>query len=76
MTNVADRAGIHRDTIYALMKGERVSERTQYALTRVMSEIAEETAANSKTRIMSVSLSHGLPTLHIGIQATPILRKR
>lgn len=75
-TEIARRAGIHRDTIYALLNGEQVSERTQYALTRVMREIEVETACNTKTKLMSVSLNQGAPRLHIGLQAAPILSKR
>ena len=76
MTDIARRAGVHRDTIYALLNGEQVSERTQYALTRVMREIEEETACNAKTRLMSISLSQGGARLHIGLQAASILSKR
>ena len=63
MTEVARRSGIHRDTLYALMSGERISERIQYALTRVMREIRDETAGNTQTRLMSISLSQGSPRL-------------
>lgn len=76
MTDIARRAGIHRDTIYALLNGDKVSERTQYSLTRVMRDIEEETASNTKTRLMSISLNQGVPKLHIGLQAAPILSKR
>ena len=76
MSDLAKRAGIHRDTIYALLNGDNVSERTQYALTRVMREIEQETASNTKTRLMCIGLNQGVPRLHIGLQATPILRKR
>ena len=76
VTDVAKRAGVHRDTIYALLNGEHVSERTKYALTRVLREIEEETFGYTKTRLMSISLNQGGPRLHIGGQAAPILRKR
>ena len=76
ISDIAKRAGIHRDTIYALLNGDNVSERTQYALTRVIREIEEETASNTKTKLMSISLNQGVPRLHIGLQATPILTKR
>jgi hypothetical protein len=75
MTDIARRAGIHRDTIYALLNGDKVSERTQYSLTRVMREIEEETAGYTKTRLMSISINQGGPRLHIGLQAAPILIK-
>jgi len=76
MTEIGRRGGIHRDTIYALLNGDNVSERTQYALTRLMREIEDETASNTKTRLMSISFNQGVPKLHIGLQAAPILCKR
>lgn len=76
MTDIARRAGIHRDTIYALLNGDKVSERTQYSLTRVMLDIEEETASNTKTRLMSISLNQGVAKLHIRLQAAPILSKQ
>ena len=76
LTQVAKRAGVHRDTIYALLNGEQVSDRTQYALTRAIREIEEETAGYTKTRLMSISLDQGTPRLHIGLRTTPILRRR
>ena len=39
IVDIANRAGIHRDTIYALLNGDRVCGRTQYALSRVMQEV-------------------------------------
>jgi hypothetical protein len=76
LADISARAGVHRDTIYALLNGEHVSARTQYALSRVMREIEEETASNTKTRLMSISLNQGVPKLHIGLQAAPVLSKR
>lgn len=75
MSELARRAGVHRDTIYAVMKGDRINERTQYALSRVMREIEEETAGKPQTRLLSVNLSQGTPRLCIGLQEFPILRK-
>ena len=74
MTDVAKRAGVHRDTIYALLNNEHINERSQYALTRVMREIDTEYAGKTKTRLMSISLGQHGPTLSIGLQQTPILR--
>jgi hypothetical protein len=76
MTEIARRAGIHRDTIYALLNGHNVSERTQYALIGVMREIEEETAGSTKTRLMSISFNQGVPRLHIGLQAALLIGKR
>ena len=75
LADIAARAGVHRDTIYALLNGEHVSARTQYALSHVMRKIEEEGVGYTKTRLMSISLSQGVPRLHIGLQAVPILSK-
>ena len=75
-TDIARRSGIHRDTIYALLNGESVSVRTQYALSRVLCEIEQETRDQFKTRLLSVSLCERSPKLHIGLQCKPVLLKR
>ena len=76
LTELASRAGIHRDTIYALLKGERVCQRTQYALSRVLSEVEVETALLPKTRLMSVALKNGSAGLQIGLGQQPLFRHR
>jgi hypothetical protein len=76
ITEVAERAGLHRDTIYALLNGERVSERTQYALSRVLREVEQETSLTPKTKLMSLSFNQGGVSLHIGLANRPLLCKR
>lgn len=76
ITNIANRAGCHRDTIYALLNGDRVCQRTQYALSRVLQEVDQETCLTPKTRLMSLSFHQGGVSLQIGLGKQPLLSKR
>jgi DNA-binding transcriptional regulator YhcF (GntR family) len=76
ISELANRAGIHRDSIYALLQGDLISLRTQYALSRAISEIDEELVDHQKTRVMTVRLGPRGPGLMIGASSTPILAKR
>ena len=76
LSSIAKRAGIHRDTIYALLSGDRVCKRTQYALSRVLHEVEQETFMTPKTKLMSVSFYQGGVSLHIGLGNRPLLTKR
>ena len=67
LTEVASRAGVHRDTLYACMAGDRINLRSQYALSRVITEVEEEMQRNARTRLMSISLASGQAQLRFGI---------
>lgn len=67
LTELANRAGVHRDTIYALLNGDRVCQRTQYALSRVLREVEQETSLTPKTKLMSLSFNQGGVSLQVGI---------
>ncbi len=75
LVSIARRAGIHRDTIYAVLAGERINARSQYALSRAVQEIEEETRGVPQTRLMH--LQFGAQGTHIGFGAnlTPMLRR-
>jgi len=73
MTSIAERAGVHRDTLYALLKGERICPRSQYAIDRAMREIEEENAGITKTKVMNVTLGADGPRLGFGISSRPLL---
>lgn len=73
---LAQRAGIHRDTIYALLRGDRVSDRTQYALSRVLREVENETSHLTKTKLMSLSFNQSGVSLQIGLGNKSLLSKR
>ena len=76
IVEVANRAGIHRDTIYALLNGDKVCQRTQYALSRVLREVELETAQLPKTKLMSVTFKNGCAGLQIGLGKQPLFRHR
>ena len=76
IVDIANRAGIHRDTIYAVLKGDRICGRTQYALSRVLQEIEVETASIPKTRLMSVTFKNGSAGLQIGLGSQALFRHK
>jgi predicted transcriptional regulator len=67
MTDIANRAGIHRDTVYSVLQGNRINERTQYALSRVLEEIQEECKNKPQTKLMNISLTSGGVKLGFGV---------
>ena len=73
LSDIALRAGLHRDTLYALLDGDRVEARTQNGLSRVVREIEDETAATNKTRLLSIRIEGGAPRLRIGLDSRKIL---
>ena len=74
LTEVANRAGVHRDTLYACMAGDRINLRSQYALSRVITELEEEMQGKVRTKLMSVSLTSGQAQLRFGIGPTILSR--
>ena len=67
ITEVANRAGVHRDTVYACVAGDRINVRSQYALSRVITELEEEMQGKTRTKLMSISLAGGQARLRFGI---------
>jgi hypothetical protein len=49
------------------MAGDRINLRSQYALSRVITEVEEEMQGNARTRLMSISLASGQAQLRFGI---------
>jgi DNA-binding transcriptional regulator YhcF (GntR family) len=76
MTDIAKRAGVHRDTLYALLKGEHINIRSQYALSKAVNQLHSELVNKQKTKLMNVSLSPQGARLGFGVQATPMFRSR
>ncbi len=64
--HVAVLAGIHRDTIYALLSGDHIWIRSQYALTKALRELSE-TCEPARTKVMHVKLGPGGPKLGFGV---------
>ncbi len=71
---IADLAGVHRDTLYALIDGDRISIRSQYAISKAIKEIEAQTAGQTKTRVISVDLTSAGPKLSFGINKQNIFR--
>jgi hypothetical protein len=67
ITEIANRAGVHRDTLYACINGDRINERTQYALSRALEDIEIENQGKSKTKIMSIALRKNGVHLNFGL---------
>lgn len=65
MKELAERAGLHRDTLYAAINGDRISEISQIRLSRMLDKLAEEPSAPS--RVMHVRLGPQGPSLGFGI---------
>lgn len=79
LSEIADMASIHRDTLYVAMGGEnRISPTTQARLSviieRVESDLRER--GPQRTRVMHLTLSGHEAALHFGGAATPLFRKR
>ena len=75
IAEIARRAGVHRDTIYALLAGERISDRSQYALSRAVQEVAEETRGVPQTRLMHLQFGAQGTQIGFGTNLAPMLRR-
>ena len=71
---IADLAGVHRDTLYCLINGDRISIRSQYAISKAIKEVEAQTANQTKTKVMSVDLTATGPKLSFGINKLNIFR--
>jgi hypothetical protein len=62
---LAAKAGVHRDTLYALIAGDKVSERSQNAISKALIEVMES-HRNQPSRLLTIELSGGRPQLRLG----------
>jgi hypothetical protein len=67
VSDIAERACLSRQTVYALLRDERpeFGARAQIRLSRVIQQISAD-PAYQQTRLMRLSLSPDGPRLHIG----------
>ena len=65
LAELADRAGLHRDTLYQAINGERISQISQIRLERMLKRLAEEPQAPS--RLMHVNINKNYPVLGFGV---------
>ena len=74
ITSIADRAGIHRDTLYEAING-RMSETTQRRLSIVIERLEAELVGKTRTKLAHVTIANNQIRLGFGISNIPILRK-
>jgi len=75
LTELAAIAGVHRDTLYALMAGDRVNERSQYAISKALTEV-RESKWNQSSRLLSIDLGSDGPRLKFGFVDKDIFSRR
>jgi len=75
LKELATIAGVHRDTFYALMDGDRVNERSQYAISRALAEVMES-QWNQPSRLLSIDLAGDGPRLKFGFANKNIFSRR
>ena len=74
LSELAERAGLHRDTLYQAINGERISQISQIRLERILKQIASEPQPPS--RLMHVNINKGYPVLGFGVGPMLKLSKR
>ena len=69
ISKIADRAGISRQTLYALLRNERseFGEVAQIRLSRAIAQISAD-PAYQHSKLMRVSFSSGTPRLQFGFR--------
>jgi hypothetical protein len=65
ISELADRAGLHRDTLYQAIAGQRISQVSQTRLERILQRLSEE--AQPPSRLMHVKIGHHGVSLGFGI---------
>jgi hypothetical protein len=74
ITDIARRAGCHRDTIYALLEGNRISGHIQHALSIVIERLEVENNHLKRTNLFNVQLSATGPKIGFGTSVQPLFR--
>ena len=67
LTEIARRSGVHRDTLYALIQGDKINERSQYALSKAVRQIEEECSVKQRTKLMHIQFIGDIPHLMFGV---------
>lgn len=65
LSELAERAGLHRDTLYQIINGERINQISQIRLERMLKKLAEEPQPPS--RLMHININRGNPVLGFGV---------
>jgi len=67
ITEIAEYAGCHRDSIYALLNGDQVAYPTQYALSKAVKHFDEVCQQSPKTNLMHISFGPNGVKLGFGV---------
>ena len=74
ISELAKEAGLHRDTLYAAIAGDRISEVSQIRLSKMLDRINEQQPSFS--RLMNISISSNGPKIGFGLNQNNILRPK
>jgi len=77
LKSVSERCSLDRSTLYACIDGDHIELHSQIRLSRVIKDIEEERLASGSkpSRIFSIAVKSGVPTIGIGISINPLLRR-
>lgn len=75
LTEIATTSGLHRDTLYALMAGQKINERSQYAISKALKQVME-TQWNQPSRLLSINLANDGPKVKFGFSNKNLLSRR
>ncbi len=75
VTDLAELAGISRQSVWNCMRGERICEVTQIRLSIAIRRIDAERQGGAKTRLWSLQASPDGLTIRPGINLNPVLRR-
>jgi hypothetical protein len=73
IVELANIAGVHRDTIYSLLAGRKINARSQYALSKVML-LLNARSLGKTSKLMSIKFISGNAKLFFGICESDIFR--
>ncbi len=73
ISKLANIAGVHRDTLYALLAGDRINQRSQYAISKALTAVMEP-QWNQPSRLLSIDLGSDGPKLQFGLSKRNIFR--
>jgi hypothetical protein len=74
MKKLAQSAGVCRDTVYASLAGDRISQVSQIRLNRMLDRLADE--SNPPSRLMNVSFGADGPKIGFGLGTWELLRRK
>ncbi len=74
MNELAAISGVHRDTLYSLIAGNRICERSQYAISKAL-KMVNESSANQPSRLLFIELGRGGPQLRFGLNNLNIFKE-